>query len=288
MTGSIFIIIALGLSLIKVREVNLLFEGINLDKNRYNDNLIEFITEDGVEIYGKYLKASSSGEKPKGIIHFSHGNDSSIKDSIRIANVFKELGYDVFLYSYRGYPESKKKRFFISEKSLYLDAEAAYEEMKKAYYKEYKTKVEDEKVFFVGHSLGASVANYLAYIKPSGGLVSMSGFSSLNNAVKRKPLGKYMRWFLLNQFNSLDRIKRIKVPKLLLHHEKDQSLPPINAEELFESAASRKSLCILDKSYRRNGEEAYYHDPLLVLKTAEGSISEFLTKGYLSKANASA
>lgn len=89
----------------------------------------------------------------KGVILFFHGNAGSLARWGHLHHIFHQLGYDYFVYDYRGYGKSTGKR---TEQFLYEDALTVFEYAKQFY-------AEDQIVLF-GRSMGSAFASRVAAV----------------------------------------------------------------------------------------------------------------------------
>jgi uncharacterized protein len=82
------------------------------------DEEVFFKTTDDTEINGIYFRNRSED-----VILYFHGNAGDLSGWQFVAEDFSKLGYNFFIFDYRGYGKSSGK---LSEKGLYLDAEGAF------------------------------------------------------------------------------------------------------------------------------------------------------------------
>jgi len=108
-------------------------------------------TSDGYGLNGVLVKSDSS----KGLILFLHGSGSNIDKYItkrKIASIYADLGYDIFLLDYRGYGKSEGK--ITNEKQFTDDLDRVYSYIKNMY--------EEKDIVIIGFSLGTFAGAYLA------------------------------------------------------------------------------------------------------------------------------
>lgn len=180
-------------------------------------------TADGIQLHGWFI-AKPGANKTVLFFHGNAGNISHRRDSIRI---FHNIGLNVFIIDYRGYGKSQGSP---SEKGLYLDARAAWN-----YLLEQK-KIKSEDIILFGRSLGGAVATQLAtQVKPAG-LILESTFTSASDMAEMIMPVLSMLIILRYQFNSIDRIKGITQPILVLHSPQDDIIPYQLGVKLFENA----------------------------------------------------
>jgi pimeloyl-ACP methyl ester carboxylesterase len=86
-----------------------LFPGAKLDKEfhyEFKEKFIELTikTEDNYKLNGLLLKTNRS----KGVIFYLHGSNGALNTWGKIAPVYTNLGYDIFILDYRGYGKRVK------------------------------------------------------------------------------------------------------------------------------------------------------------------------------------
>lgn len=108
-------------------------------------------TSDACALNGVIVKSDSS----KGLILFLHGSGGNIDKYItkrKIASIYTDLGYDIFLLDYRGYGKSEGK--IRNEKQFTDDLDQVYSYLLNKY--------EEKDIVIIGFSLGTFAAAYLA------------------------------------------------------------------------------------------------------------------------------
>ena len=188
-------------------------------------------TSDGVRIHGWYVP----GERRATLLWF-HGNAGNI--SHRVENLLqlnRYLGVSVFIVDYRGYGRSDGKP---SEKGLYLDAEAAIEYLTG----ERGLALEDDVILF-GRSLGAGVAVEMAVRHRVRAVILESGFPSVRAMVKQiyPFLPSAMLLSLVEaRYDSASKLPNVRAPVMVLHGDRDRTVPIELGVELFEAANEPK------------------------------------------------
>jgi hypothetical protein len=145
-------------------------------------------------------------------------------------------GLDVLLFDYRGYGRSTGRP---SEPGTYRDARAARSVLLA------RPDVDPDRVLYLGESLGGAVALALALEHPPAGLVLMSTFTSVRDMARRHyPMVPPA--LVPDAYPSLRRVRELGAPLLVVHGERDEIVPLLHAEALFEAAPDPKQLHILD------------------------------------------
>lgn len=184
-------------------------------------------TEDGVTINAWYIRAS-----PRTItILFCHGNGGNLSHRLDIIRTFIDQGYNVLIFDYRGYGRSEGKP---TEKGTYLDALAAYNYLKE------REDIVEERICIFGRSLGGNIAIALAAGLDKGVLISESGFTSVMDMAKHVYGVRIPSVFLSHRYDALSTIKKVEIPKLIMHGKNDRLIPFELALKLFDAAEPPK------------------------------------------------
>lgn len=166
-------------------------------------------------------------------ILFFYGNAMCMADCFGIMQSFRKLGVNVMVAEYIGYGMSSGKS---SEQSLYETADACWDHLQS------RTDIDPKKIIASGWSLGGAVAIDLASRKPVAGLVTFSAFTSMSRMARKVVPWLPTSLMLSYRFDSLSKIKQVKVPILLVHGERDQMIPREMAAELAAAATNSPSV----------------------------------------------
>ncbi len=132
-------------------------------------------TADGAKLNGWYIPY----EKATYTVLFFHGNAGNISYRLDKMMVLRSLGFNIFMIDYRGFGLSQGK---LTEKGLYLDAEAAYSYLRQV------RGLKSENIIIYGSSLGSAVAVDLATKENVRALILEGVLSSAKDvAVRRYP-----------------------------------------------------------------------------------------------------
>lgn len=190
---------------------------------------IYFKAQDNVELFGWYVPAPNS----RGTVLFCHGNAGNISNRLDYLEIFHRLNLSTFIFDYRGYGLSGG---LPSEEGTYLDAEAAWDFLVN------RKGIPANRIVLYGESLGGAVAARLAAEHPPGVLILASAFTSLPDlGAELYPLFPV---HLLSRFNynTLEYVKTVSCPTLLIHSPEDDIVPFSQGRELFNAARSPKEL----------------------------------------------
>jgi alpha-beta hydrolase superfamily lysophospholipase len=132
---------------------HLIFKGTKLPVDHAFQFSNEFEERDYVTSYGIRLNTILfKTSNPKGVVFYNHGNSGDLQSWGQRADAFLSLGYDVFMYDYRGY--GKSGGVIRKERQLHRDASFLFRIMKKAY--------QGKEIVVYGISLGTGMACKLA------------------------------------------------------------------------------------------------------------------------------
>ncbi|MBU0759413.1 MAG: alpha/beta hydrolase [Candidatus Omnitrophica bacterium] len=192
---------------------------------KYED--VYFMTRDNVKLNAWFVPSEGASFT----LLFCHGNGGNINHRIEKISLLHSLGLNVFIFDYRGYGRSSGRP---SEKGLYADAGAAYE------YLTSQKKIPQDNIILYGESLGGAVAVDLASRKKTRALIIESTFTSTRDVAK--VVYPFLPTFFISAgFDSTEKIKKIDIPKLIIHSRSDEIIPFNQSERLFKLAAQPKA-----------------------------------------------
>lgn len=150
-----------------------------------------------------------------------------------LAAALARHGIATLLFDYRGYGGNPGRP---SERGLALDARAARDWLDR------RPGLAATRVAYFGESLGAAVALGLAAERPPAALILRSPFTALADVGRHHypllPVGLLLR----DRYPSLQRIRRLRVPLLVIAGVRDRIVPARQSERLFEAAPGPKRL----------------------------------------------
>jgi hypothetical protein len=197
----------------------------------YDD--VTFRTEDGLNLHGWFVpgKKSSPDEDLHTLLWF-HGNAGNINHRLgNIKMLHERVPVNVFIIDYRQYGRSEGK---ISEKGTYIDAGAALAHLHS------RKEINQEKIIFFGRSLGSAVAVELALKEKCRALILETPFTSILEMGKKLYPFLPVSLLLKTKYDSLSKIRNIKVPILIMHGDKDDLVPFEHGKRLYDMANEPK------------------------------------------------
>ncbi|WP_445505336.1 alpha/beta hydrolase [Microvirga sp. G4-2] len=181
----------------------------------------------------------------KALILYFHGNGGSLWNRRLRAQALTASGRGLLMISYRGYSGSTGTP---TETGLHTDARTAYDWVTRSY--------EPSRLVAYGESLGSGVAVRLASEQPLAGLILDAPYTSTADVAGLAYWYVPVSWLMLDQFRSLDIIKKVKAPILILHGTDDRIIPFALGEQLYAAAPEPKRFVRIDGgSHTRNLEQ---------------------------------
>lgn len=194
-------------------------------------------------LHGWWIPTANSGD----VLLYLHGNGKNVSANLEHAQRLHQLGFSVFLFDYRGYGRSEGN--FPTESGVYRDAQAAWN------YLVEQRGIPPENIFLYGHSLGAAIALDLAVRQPqAAGLMMENGFTSMRDMVDHQEIYRFFPTNLIlnHRFDSLSKLKLLRVPLLVIHGLEDQIVPPRMGQVLFDAAHVPKKLLLVPAASHNN------------------------------------
>ena len=199
--------------------------------------LININTSDGLNLKSLYKKSEANINKT--IIVF-HGNSGHIGHRVKKFKPFIDKGYGLLLLEYRGYGENKGTP---SKLGLYKDGEAAINYL-------INQKIKTKNIIVYGESLGTAIATKLSTDYSFNMTILEAPFTSIADVAQSRYWIFPAKYLVLDNFDILGIIKKIKSPLLILHGYKDYIINISFGKKIFESASKpKKALFIPDAGH---------------------------------------
>ncbi|MCC6488300.1 MAG: alpha/beta hydrolase [Candidatus Hydrogenedentes bacterium] len=174
-------------------------------------------------------------ENARGTLLFCHANAGTMADRLESMAVFRDLGFNCFIFDYGGYGNSSGSP---SEDRCNADALAAWTHLT-------STKGEKaDRIVIFGRSLGGGIATNLAWevrSTPPAALILESTFESVVKMGQEIFLFVPVRWFIRDRFDSAAKIGEVNTPVLIIHSPDDEIIPYHHGKRLFELAREPKT-----------------------------------------------
>ena len=155
-----------------------------------------------------------------------HGNAEDIFGARNMADaICQKVHMNIILVEYPGYSIYLKEP---NSEELLNDTKIIYDYIKE------KFNLSDKNIFIIGRSIGTSPAIYLASQRKPNALITISAFTSIKSVADN--LVGFLKILVKERLVSIDYIKKVTCPVLLIHGQKDPLIP-------FKETVALKDSC---------------------------------------------
>ena len=210
------------------------FEEIRLDADGTWIGGLKFLAQsrDGEQIYSD---ANGERKAKNGAVIFFHGNAGNLQGWGKYAQYFTDLGYDFYLFDYRGYGKSGGE--IGSQERLYADADAMMQWVLRD--------CDAGEIAVVGYSLGSGLAARAAQKYGAKRLILIAPYFSLEELAREKM--PFVPKFLIKyKIPTFEFIGGFGGPVTIFHGEHDELIGVDNSRRLLKFLKSG------DKIYELN------------------------------------
>lgn len=169
---------------------------------------------------------------------YLHGTFRNLYHNHPKMEAIRQAGFSVLGVEYRGWGDSSP--ILPSERTIYEDAELGWSELCRLAPRPHQRAI-------FGHSLGGGAASYVAervsMREPveASLLIFESSFTRLVDVARAASVWGYpLAWFATQQFDSLARLPRIRMPVLVMHGSSDRTVPIELGRALYAAASEPK------------------------------------------------
>ncbi|MDX1671931.1 MAG: alpha/beta fold hydrolase [Balneolaceae bacterium] len=188
---------------------------------------VTFRSGEEFNLHGWYIPHDDA----RATLLFFHGNAGNISGRVHLLRKLHDAGFSTLIFDYRGYGRSQGTP---SEEGTYRDAKAAWEFLTG------ELEIPASRIVLFGRSLGGAVAAWLATQTDPAGLILESTFISAArigaDVYPFLPVRKLIRF----EYNTAERIKKLKIPILIAHSREDELIPFEHGKALYEMAQEPK------------------------------------------------
>jgi fermentation-respiration switch protein FrsA (DUF1100 family) len=204
-----------------------------VDGIEYED--VFFTALNGTSLHGWYF-AKPGARKT---ILLSHGIGGNVSSRIDLVQMYLEANTSVFIYDYQGYGRSGGH---ASLKYVVDDGQAAYDYLTEA------RGIHPDQIILAGESLGTGVTCGLIKRVTAAAMILQSPFSSLaKRCAEVVPFLNRRDWLQPTTGLANDEaVKHPHPPLLIVHGERDATVPVSHALALFSEAVGPKELLVID------------------------------------------
>ena len=229
--SSIIIAYLLLLIFIYFYQRNLLYHPLENnyqnDKAQFNYEEVFIKVDDKIKLKSWIIEKDL--KKFKTLVFF-HGNAGDLSNRIYKLNELNKLEINILIISWRGFSGNDG---FPTEQNLYKDAEAAIKWLN-------SKEIQSNKIILYGESLGTGVAVEIGKKNIFNSIILESPFTSMENAAKIYYPYLPVKLLLKDKYDSINKIKIIETPILIMHGMKDDIVPFSMGKELFNKANNPK------------------------------------------------
>ncbi len=201
------------------------FEEIRLDADGAWISGLKFLAQGGrrERIYGDARDANGKRKAKNGAAIFFHGNAGNLQGWGKYARYFTDLGYDFYLFDYRGYGKSGGE--IGSQEQLYADADAMMQLVLREY--------DAGEIAAVGYSVGSGLAARAAQKYGAKRLVLIAPYFSLEELAQEKM--PFVPKFLIKyKIPTFELLGGFGGPVTIFHGEHDELIGVDNSRRLFK------------------------------------------------------
>ncbi|HTQ55023.1 MAG TPA: alpha/beta hydrolase [Bryobacteraceae bacterium] len=182
-------------------------------------------SSDGVSLHAWWVESPGS----RLATLYLHGNGANLSHRPGHLREMAAAGTSVLLIDYRGYGKSAGRP---TERGLYRDADAGYDRLVAMGYRPHQIVVH-------GESLGSAVAADLAARRPCAGLVLECPLTSLSAMAAR--IVPWLGGLFATGFNTRRKVAQVRVPLLVMHGDRDRTVPYAMGREVFAAGNQPKT-----------------------------------------------
>jgi fermentation-respiration switch protein FrsA (DUF1100 family) len=197
-----------------------------------NYEVVTLTTPDGQTLSAWYVPAEDAVRT----VLFCHGNAGNISHRLDTLKMFHELDLNCLIVDYRGYGQSTGKP---TEMGTLIDILTGFQWLVE------QKGTKPEQIILFGRSLGGSVAAIVAKDVQPGGVVLESTFTSFDDAGSHYYPWLPVRLFTRFNYNTLEAVKMIHCPLLVIHSSDDEIVPFKFGRQIFEAGNEPKQFAEL-------------------------------------------
>ena len=198
---------------------------------------VTLASADGTQLHGWLVRPQGTERVPLVLYFGGNAEEASyMLESVGDPARGETPGAAWLIFNYRGYGASEGSP---SERALVADALTLYDHAAGL------PGVDADRIVAFGRSLGSGPAVALAAQRPVRAVILVSPFDSLAAVAKRYYWYLPVDWMLKHRFDSIALAPGLKQPLLCLIAERDEVIPPVHAERLFDAWGGPKRKTVL-------------------------------------------
>ena len=165
-----------------------------------------------------------------------NGNAGNRAYRAPLASALQRRGLAVLLFDYRGFGDNAGAP---TQSGLEADARAAHT------YLLSRPDVCRDRIVFFGESLGSAVATMTAVERRPAAVILRSPFTSMAEVGQFHYPVLPVRWLLRDRYASIDAVRRLRSPLLVIAGDRDSIVPFEQSQRLFDTATGQKEMVII-------------------------------------------
>ena len=181
---------------------------------------------------------------------YFHGNAGSLASRSERFRLYQNQGYGLLMMTYRSYGGSTGTP---AERANVSDGKSAYDWL-------VNQGIGAEDIVLYGESLGSGIAVQVAAAKPVGGVILDAPYTSMLALAELHYPKLPSRFFMTDRYMSVAHIAQVTAPLLIIHGERDVTVPASMGRELYAKAGKPKHIEIFSDAghadlYNRGARE---------------------------------
>jgi dipeptidyl aminopeptidase/acylaminoacyl peptidase len=199
----------------------------------------------GVELHGALILSDTEGPSP--VLMYFGGNAESVSGRAEDYAWMREAGVHLLLLPYRGYDGCGGSP---SADGIRADALAAYDHLTE------HPRVDPEKIYALGYSLGSGVADYVSTERKLAGLMLVSPYRRLGEIAEREYPWLPVSSLIEHDFENLAYASDNETPLIVAHGDQDTLIPIEHGRDIVEAWKGPARLVTLD-GHAHNGSSTH-------------------------------
>ena len=200
---------------------------------------VQILTNDEISLLSWYFKGN--GKTP--LLVYFHGNSFDIGERAYRIRRYIDQNWAVLLIAWRGFSGNKGHP---TEENLYIDGEATIKWIIE------NTNYKFKDLVIYGESLGSGIAVELGKKYKFASIVLEAPFTSVSDIASLRYRIFPTKLLVKDNFNNLKKISKLKSPLLIISGKKDEVVPHIHSQILFEKAKVIKESVFIDEAMHNN------------------------------------
>ena len=200
---------------------------------------VQILTNDRISLLSWYFKGK--GKTP--LLAYFHGNFFDLGVRAYRVKRYIDQNWAVLLVIWRGFSGNIGNP---TEKNIYIDGETTIKWIIE------NTNYQFKDLVIYGESLGSDIAVELGRKYEFTSIVLEAPFTSVADIVQQRYRIFPTKFLIKDKFNNLEKINKLKSPLLIISGKKDEVVPHIHSQILFQEAKVVKESVFIDEAMHNN------------------------------------